>query len=130
MAARTTTTKPAPVVKAEEYDFDNWTEEDETAAIAALAPKIRHIIVEKNFIGRFEDGVTVKLPLSISLDDIDLLTADHPNPVDQVKALLGTLGGEDSVKEFTKHNIAETLAMTERFFAVFQRISRATIPES
>jgi hypothetical protein len=130
MAARTTATKPAPAAEVEEYDFDSWTEDNEAAAIAALAPNTRYIIVEKNFIGRFEDGVTVKLPLSITLDDVEMMSAENPDPVDQVKALLKGMGGDDAVKEFTRHNLAETIQLSEKFFAVFTRISQATIPES
>jgi hypothetical protein len=113
-----------------EYDFDNWTEEDEEKAIAALVPKIQHIIVEKNFIGRFEDGAIVKLPLHLSLDDIDTLAAATPDPVDQVKALLERMGGKESLADFTRHNLTETIAMAQKFFDVFQRIASATLPES
>lgn len=124
MATSTKTTAVTP-----EYDFDNWSEEDEKKAIAALAPDVKYIIVEKTFVGRFEDGVIVKLPLSISLDDIDDLSAEFSNPVDQVKELLKTMGGEESVKEFTRHNMTETIAMAEKFFSVFQRIAGASFPE-
>jgi hypothetical protein len=127
MAARTTTKTAAAEP---EYDFDNWSEADEEKALAALAPQIKYIIVEKTFVGRFEDGVIVKLPLSISLDDIDQLTDDFQNPVDQVKELLKTMGGEESVKEFTRHNMTETIAMAEKFFSVFSRIAGASVPES
>lgn len=126
MAASTTKT----VTAEPEYDFDNWSEDDEKKALAALVPNIKYIIVEKTFIGRFEDGAIVKLPLSITLDDIDRLSAEFTNPVDQVKDLLKTMGGEDSVKEFTRHNMTETIAMAEKFFSVFQRIAGASVPES
>lgn len=122
---------PSKTAPAEpEYDFDAWTEEDEAKAIAALVPEVKHIIVEKNFIGRFPDGAIVKLPLSISLDDIDRLTASYASPVDQVKALLTTMGGEDGAREFSKHDLAETMVMAERFFTVFNRIAGASLPES
>lgn len=127
MATTTKTMKPADVV---EYDFDNWTEEDEQKALVALAPDIKHIIVEGTFVGRFPDGVIVKLPLSISLDDIDTMTKDTPNPVDQVKNLLRTVAGEDGVAEFTKHDMTETIVMAERFFTLFSRIAQAALPES
>jgi hypothetical protein len=126
MAARTTPTPPAPV---EEYDFDNWSEEDETKAIAELVPDVRYVIVERTFVGRFADGVIVKLPLSISLDDIDALTETTPNPVDQVKTLLRTIGGEASVQDFSRHDLSETIIMADKFFRVFTRISQAALPE-
>ena len=127
MATTTKTAKPTEVV---EYDFDSWTEEDETKALAALAPDIKHIIVEKDFIGRFEDGTIVKLPLSLSVDEIDELTEKTENPVDQVKVLLEQLGGKDAVAEFTRQNMTETIAMANKFFTVFARIAGASLPES
>lgn len=122
-----TATADAPV---EEYDFDAWNDEAEAQAILALTPDIRHIIVEKNFIGRFPDGAIVKLPLEISLDDIERLSSDFPNPVDQVKALLDTMGGEDAVREFSRHNMTDTIVMADRFFSIFSRIAGASLPES
>ncbi|PRI10917.1 hypothetical protein [Leucobacter massiliensis] len=113
-----------------EYDFDSWSEEAEEKAIASLAPVVQHIIVGKDFIGRFEDGTIVKLPLSITLDEIDELTEKTGNPVDQVKVLLEQIGGKDAVREFTRHNMTETIAMAERFFKVFARIAGASVPES
>ncbi|MFF7683161.1 hypothetical protein ACFZA2_10400 [Microbacterium sp. NPDC007973] len=130
MAARaTTTTKPAPA-QVEEYDFDSWTEDDETKALVALAPDIKHIIVERSFVGRFRDGTIIKLPLDISLDDIDVLTEKYDNPVDQIKALLTQIGGEDAAKEFTRQNMADAIALAQKFFAIFARIAGATVPES
>lgn len=119
-----------PTAEVEEYDFDNWSEEDEQKAIEALKPDVRYVIVEKTFVGRFGDGVIVKLPLSISLDDIDRLSADFPNPVDQVKELLRTMGGDDALAQFTSHDLTETVVMAEKFFQVFSRIAGASLPES
>ncbi|WP_455904722.1 hypothetical protein [Microbacterium sp.] len=125
MATPKKTTEPVP-----DYDFDNWSEEDEEKAIAALAPKIKHIIVEKNFLGRFEDGTIVRLPLSITLNEIDVLSEKTDNPVDQVKVLLEQMGGKEALAEFTNHNMTETIAMADRFFTVFSRIAGASVPES
>ena len=123
----TSTTKTAQAVP--EYDFDNWSEEDEKKALAALVPDIKHIIVEKNFIGRFPDGAIVKMPLSISLDDVDALQAESGNPVDQFKTLLKRVGGQEVASEFSRHDLAETVVMSERFFTIFSRISQASLPE-
>lgn len=123
----TSTTKP--VTAEPVYDFDNWSEEDEKKALAALVPDIKHIIVEKNFVGRFPDGAIVKMPLSISLDDVDALQAETDNPVDQFKILLTRIGGEEAAAEFSRHDLAETAVMTERFFTIFSRIAGASFPE-
>lgn len=126
MAARTTKTAAAEP----EYDFDNWSEEDEQKALVALVPDIKYIIVEKNFVGRFPDGAIVKMPLSISLDDVDALQEESGNPVDQFKTLLQRVGGKDVAAEFSRHDLAETVLMSEKFFGVFSRISSASLPES
>ncbi|WP_051701743.1 MULTISPECIES: hypothetical protein [Mycetocola] len=126
MTAKTTA---AATAAEPEYDFDNWSEEDEAKALAALAPDIKHIIVEKNFIGRFPDGTIVKVPLSISLDDVDAMSKDSVNPVDQFKTLLSQVGGDEVSAEFSRHDLTETIAMSERFFTTFSRITSATLPE-
>lgn len=123
----TSTKKPAHAEP--EYDFDNWSEDDEKKALAALIPDIKHIIVEKSFVGRFPDGAIVKMPLSISLDDVDALQAESGNPVDQFKALLTRVGGKDVAAEFSRHDLAETVLMSERFFTIFSRIAGASLPE-
>lgn len=130
--------KPAPAAEVadlddidlDSLDFDAWTEEDEEKAIEALAPKIKYIIVGKNFIGRFEDGVKVKLPLNISLDELDALSEKAADPVDQVKLMLEQWGGPEARDEFTRHNLPETIAMATKFSQVFQRIAGAKLPES
>src|SRR5690606_30976078 len=96
----------------------------------ALKPDVRYIIVGKTFVGRFDDGKIVNLPLSITLEDIDRLEAEHPSPVDQVKALLRVMGGDDALKVFVSHDLAATMAMAEKFFKVFSRIAGASFPES
>lgn len=126
MATRTT---PKPAAAASEYDFDNWSEEDEKKALAELVPDIKHIIVEKDFVGRFPDGAIVKLPLSISLDDVDALQTVSSNPVDQFKTLLKRVGGDEVAAEFSRHDLAETVVMSERFFTIFSRIAGASLPE-
>ncbi|WP_416444742.1 hypothetical protein AB3K78_15540 [Leucobacter sp. HNU] len=112
-----------------EIDFDAWTEADEERAIAALVPEVQHIIVGRKFIGRFSDGETVELPLTLSLDDIDELEQQGLAPVDQVKHLLTTLAGEQETAKFTKHDIFETTQLATRFFRIFERVNQASLPE-
>ena len=128
MAASTKTTSTEPVVEPE-YDFDTWSEADEEKAIAALVPDVRYIIVEKVFIGRFVDGTIVKVPLSISLDDVDGLQEGYASPIDQFKKLLTTVGGEAAAKEFSSHDLTETAILSEKFFTILQRIQKVALPE-
>jgi len=119
------TTKKAAV----EYDFDSWDEEKEAAAIAGLVPDVRHIIVEKRFVGRFTDGTIVELPLTLSVDDINELETVADNPVDQLKHLLTKIGGAGAAAEFTRHDLVETTLLASRFFQTFERIAKASRPE-
>jgi len=130
MATRATTKTETASAPVEEYDFDSWTEDDEEKALAALTPQIKYIVVERSFVGRFEDRTIIKLPLNISLDDIDALAQKFDNPVDQVKELLMRIGGEEATKEFTRQNMVDTIAMATKFFEIFARIAGATVPES
>ncbi len=122
MASKTKTPEP-------EYDFDSFDEAAEQAAIAALVPDIKHIIVGGDFIGRFSDGQTVRLPLSITLDDVDQLEQADLSPVDQVKHLLSTIGGKTEAAKFSKHSLLEATALASRYFAVFERVNQASLPE-
>ena len=126
MAARTTKTAPA----VPEYDFDNWTEEDEDRAILAAVPEVKYIVVERRFIGRFVDGDIVEVPLTLSLDDVDELQVQHATPVDQFKEILRTLGGDEAAKKFAKHDLIETAIMAEKYFRTLQRVQQAAFPES
>jgi len=118
-------TKPEPV----EYDFDNWDEDTEAKAIEAARPDTRYIIVEKKFVGRFEDGTIVEMPLTLSMDDIDDLENLNVGPVDQFKHLLTSIGGEQVAKDFSRHHIAETMFLADKFFTILQRLAGAKLPE-
>lgn len=131
MAATSTTktTKPAPKTAPVEYDFDNWDADAEEKAITLATPDVRYIIVETRFIGRFLDGTLLELPLRLSIDDVDELDALEGGPVDQVKHLLTKLGGAKAAKDFTAHNISESMLLAAKYFTILQRISGASLPE-
>lgn len=133
------TTKETPVVwdgREGEIDasmFDAWDDAAEEAAIAeaAQALDVKHIIIEgRIFAGRFPDGTIVRAPLSISVDDLDALTAEHDNPVDQVKALLVRIGDEDSAKTLGGQNLASVVIFADKFFGAFQKIAQASMGKS
>jgi len=138
MAARATTTKTAgpaetaPAQQPEEivYDFDGWTEEAEAAAIAAIKPDIKYIVVENSFVGRFEDGAIVKAPLGISLNDVDALEAEYANEIDRFRALIRIVGGDANVDEFARQDISAVGIMSAKYFDVLGRIQGAKLPES
>jgi len=112
------------------YDFDGWSDEAEEKAIAAAVPDVKHIIVERRFIGRFVDGDIVEVPLSISLNDVDELQREHATPVDQFKSILRTVGGDDVATKFAGHDLVEAAIMSEKYFRTLQRVQSAAFPES
>lgn len=113
-----------------EYDFDNWSEEAEAAALAAAVPDVRYIIVERKFVGRFTDGDIVEVPLSISLAAVDRLQEEHATPVDQFKAILEQIGGSEVAAAFVRHDLVETAILAEKYFRTLQRVQQAAFPES
>lgn len=130
MAARTTRPAETPDEPQQPvYDFDNWSEEDEEKAIAAIAPEIKYIIVARTFVGRFFDGTIVKASLGLSLDDVDQLQAKHDNEIDQFRSLIAVVGGDENVRELSRQDIADVGQMALKYFNVLERIQGATRPE-
>lgn len=124
MATPKKTTEPVP-----EYDFDNWSEEDEEKAIAAAVPEVKYIIVEKRFIGRLADGTIVEAPLSISLDEVDEMQAAYVTPVDQFKSILKKVGGDELAADFSKRDMVEGAILAEKYFRTLQKVQQAAFPE-
>lgn len=110
--------------------FDEWDEAAEEAAIAqaAAAADVRYIILEgRVFVARFPDGAIVKAPLDISLADLDALTAEFDNPVDQAKALLERVGEEGSADVLAAQPLPSVVIFAERYFGVFERIAMSAV---
>lgn len=124
MAAAKNTKPTAP-----EYDFDNWSEDDEEKAILAAVPDVKYIVVERRFIGRLSDGTIIEAPLTLTLDEVDEFQAEGAAPVDQFKAVLKKVHGEESAAEFGKQDVVEGAILAEKYFRVLQRIQQAAFPE-
>lgn len=110
--------------------FDSWTPEAEEAAIqaAADAADIKYVIIEgRIFAGRFPNGEIVQAPLNFSVQDLDKITAEFDNPVDQVKALLAQLGDGGAAQVLERQNLTSTVIFAERFFDTFQKIAQVAL---
>jgi hypothetical protein len=129
MANAKTTTPKTDAPSAPVYDFDNWSEDDEQKAILAAVPDVRHIIVERRFIGRLSDGSIVEVPLTLSLDEVDELQSEGAAPVDQFKAILRKISGDDAANDFGKRDLVEGAILAEKFFRTLQRVQQAAFPE-
>lgn len=113
--------------------FDQWDEAAEEAAIVAAAAlvDVKCIIIEgRLFAGRFPDGAIVKAPLAISVEDLDVITAENDNPVDQIKGLLTRIGDEDGAASLARQNLPSVVIFAEKFFDTFQRIAQASLGKS
>ncbi|RKE60465.1 hypothetical protein [Microbacterium sp. AG238] len=124
------TTRNTAAPAAPEYDFDSWDEEAEQKAIAAAVPDVRMIIVEKRAIGRLTDGMIVEAPLSLTLDEVDEMSASGLTPVDQFKVVLRKVGGDELANDFGRRDMVECAILAEKYFRLLQRIQQAAFPES
>lgn len=124
--------EPGELVISDEF-FDNWDEAQEEAAIAAAASAadVKYVIVEgKTFAGRFPGGTIVQAPLTFSVADLEAVTVEHANPVDQLKALLERLGDGDSASVLEAQNLASVVIFAEKFFETFSRIAEVALGKS
>ena len=113
--------------------FDSWNEEKEQAAIAAAAAAadVKHIIIGGNiFAGRFPDGTIVQGPLTFSVADLEAVTTEADNPVDQLKALFRRIGSEESADELDGQNLSSVVIYAEKFFSTFSRIAEVALGKS
>lgn len=130
MATRTTTKTAAPSPDAvDEYDFDNWDQDAEDAALAALND-VKHIIVEHDFVGRFADGTIVRIPMRLNLALVDQLQAEHTSEIDQFKSLVQTFGGDDLAAALDKQGLIAVAIITEKYFRCLGRAQELAFPES
>lgn len=89
--------KPTP------EDFENWTDDDEQAALAALSSKmrIRHIIKNDEYWALAPGGVVYKLPMLLSIHDFEALSSatDDSESIDQIKRILAQFAGEEQARK-------------------------------
>ncbi|MDR2294684.1 MAG: hypothetical protein LBE05_05720 [Microbacterium sp.] len=112
-----------------EYDFDNWSQEAEDAALLALSD-VKHIIVEGDFVGRFADGAIMRIPLKLSLAQIDELQEKFDNPIDQFRHLVNTFAGDAVAETLNDRNLISVSVMTEKYFRALKRAQELSFPES
>ena len=76
-----------------DIDFDDWTSEQEEAALKQLAQaaKCKYAIGDNHFYGKFPDGTIISMPLNLSLDDVNDITEGDVSSVDQFTRLIENL---------------------------------------
>lgn len=119
------------VSKKVEYDFESFDDAALEAAIAdaGASSRVKFIVVEGRFVGRFPDGEILEVPLKVSADDVERLTVEHASPVEQLYELLRLFGTEAQVKGLRKRNLAEVMSFSNSYFDVFGRVNAAALGE-
>lgn len=112
-----------------EYDFDNWDQDTEDAALVALND-VKYIIVEQDFVGRFADNTIVRIPLRLNLALVDELQTEHDSQIDQFKSLVRTFGGDDLAAALDKQGLIAVAIITEKYFRCLGRAQELAFPES
>ncbi len=109
--------------------FDDWDEAAEELAIQAVAAAadVKCIIVERTLAGRFPDGTIVRAPLDISVADLDAITAEADNPVDQVKVLFERIGDAESAAILESQGLTSAVIFASKFFETFEKVSKAAL---
>lgn len=112
------------------YDFDNFTDSDLEAAIAALASdnRVKYIVVGDRFVARFHDLEVLEIPLKVTPGDIEKLVAAG-EPIEQLDALLRMLGEDAKADALKARNMPEVMSLADSYFTVFTRVNEATLGE-
>lgn len=118
------------VAKKNAYDFDNWTAEDEEAALAEVreAIQVKYVIVENSFVGRFPDGTEMKLPFSVSIDDIEAVVAAGTE-VDGLKILFERIAGTEAADTFASQPLPSATDFAAKYFGLFRKITGVDLGE-
>ena len=132
-----TKTSDAPIVWEAEVDpdnlniddaiFDSWDEDAEAQAIAEghAAIEVKTILINRgtSVAARFPDGSKVYCPLTFSVADLDAVTAEYDNEVDQLKELLKRMGNEKTAKDLEHKNLISVTNFAEKFFTYFMKVA-------
>ena len=99
-----------------DIDFDDWTSEQEEAALKQLAQaaKCKYAIGDNHFYGKFPDGTIISMPLNLSLDDVNDITEGDVSSVDQFTRLIEKIAGKDDAKKFLHHEHRQAFTATFR----------------
>ena len=128
------TSKTKNALAVEEFDFEGWTDEAENAALAVLAGEnsIQYVISENRFFaGRFKDGRIIKTPLVLSVNLLEAVTGfEDQSDVEQIKHLMELLGKDEDLEYLNQADIFSAIDYAQKYFSMFEKITRLTMGES
>ena len=125
------TTAPEPVLP-EGTDFDTWDEEAEAAAVEAVAAtgRVRYVVGDGSFYGRFPDGHVVVTPLRMSADTLSrVIGLGDSDQWQQVEALLRLLGQDEDADYIRGADITAVVDYATKYFNVFSRVMGISLGE-
>jgi ATP-dependent serine clp protease len=125
------TTAPEPVLP-EGTDFDTWDEEAEAAAVEAVAAtgRVRYVVGDGGFYGRFPDGHVVVTPLRMSADTLSrVIGLGDSDQWQQVEALLRLLGQDEDADYIRGADITAVVDYATKYFNVFSRVMGISLGE-
>ena len=124
---------PTPATAEDDALFEAWDEEAEEAAIAEAAARMNVpcIIIEgKTFAGRFPDGTIIKTPMDFTVAQIEQISEENDNPVDQLKALLRMMGNDKTVEALQEASLPSVLIYAEKYFKAVQQVAQVALGKS
>ena len=112
-----------------DIDFDDWTSEQEEAALKQLAQaaKCKYAIGDNHFYGKFPDGTIISMPLNLSLDDVNDITEGDVSSVDQFTRLIEKIAGKDDAKKFLAQPTPSMIDMANKYFETFQKLNQLVL---
>lgn len=108
--------------------FDSWDEAAEAQAVLEghESIEVKTILINRgtSVAGRFPDGTKIYCPLNFTVADLDKVTAEYDNEVDQLKELLRAMGNEKTVKALEHMNLISVTNFAEKYFDFFTKVAQ------
>lgn len=115
-----------------EYDFDNWDEASEMAAVADLAEnltKIRHIIVEDKIVFEMPDKRHIELTLKLQTKDMLAVSKMDSGGSDlqSLMTLLDLLKNKQASDRLSEYHVSTVAKVATEYFDVLGKVTQASL---
>lgn len=117
---------------AAKYDFDNWDEDAEAAAVADIAEnltKIRHIIVGDKIVFEMPDKKHIELTLKLQTKDMLAVSKldSSSSDLQSLMALLDLLKDKQASDRLSEYHVSTVAKVAETYFAVLGKVTQASL---
>lgn len=115
-----------------QYDFDNWDEAAETAAVADLAEsltEIRHIIVGDKIVFEMPDKRHIELTLKLQTKDMLAVSKMDSGGSDlqSLMALLDLLKDKQTSDRLSEYHVSTVAKVATKYFDVLGKVTQASL---